>query len=144
MNTRRNRITRCLVPAFLGFGILAAMSAAQAADVDVSLGFSQPGLYGRVDIGRYPAPVLIVPRPVIVSNPTYRTNPVYLWVPPEHRLDWRRNCRKYGACGEPVYFVDDGWYRQNVLIRDDHRGRGHGRDDRGGHGHGHGRDHDQD
>jgi len=151
MNTRRNPLTRWLAPAAVGLAALAALPAAQAADVDVSIGFSQPGLYGRVDIGRYPTPVLIAPQPVIIGSPAYRAEPVYLWVPPEHRRDWRHNCRRYGACGAPVYFVDDGWYRQNVIVRDERRGRGHDRDDhedRGDHdrgrGHGHGRDHDRD
>lgn len=122
---------------------LAALPSARAADVAVSIGFSQPGVYGRVDIGRYPQPMLIAPQPVLIGRPVYR-EPVYLWVPPEHRRDWRRQCYRYGACGAPVYFVEDGWYRSHVVVRDrdgwrdrdDHPGRGHGH----GHGRGHGHD----
>lgn len=138
-------LTRLIAPALLGLASLAAQPA-RAADVGVSIGFSQPGVYGRVDIGRYPQPVLIAPQPVYVGRPVYR-EPVYLWVPPAHRRDWRRHCGHYGACGAPVYFVQDNWYRQNVIVyrdrdrdwrRDDrqdhhHHGRGHDR----GHGHGH-------
>lgn len=139
MNTPRHALARWIAPAALALAVIAAVPAAQAADVGVSIGFSQPGVYGRVDIGRYPTPVLVAPQPVIVGRPVYR-EPVYLWVPPGHRRDWRHNCRRYGACGAPVYFVDDGWYRQTVIVeRDDrhhhHHGRGHGH----GHGHGHGR-----
>lgn len=123
----------------------AAAPAAQAADVGVSIGFSQPGVYGRVDIGRYPQPVLVAPRPVIVGRPVYR-DPVYLWVPPGHRRDWRHNCYRYNACGAQVYFVEDNWYRHNVNAhrgpdrRDDRHGRDwhdrHDRhDDHGHHGH---------
>lgn len=127
--------TRWLAPAALALG---AGPAALAADVGVSIGFSQPGVYGRVDIGRYPAPVLVAPQPVLIARPAYRPEPVYLWVPPGHRRDWRHHCRHYGACGAPVYFVDDGWYREHVVVpaHDRHgheRGRGHG----GGRGHRH-------
>ncbi|MDR7269946.1 hypothetical protein J2X20_002604 [Pelomonas saccharophila] len=140
MTTRRT-LTRWIAPALIAAAGLTALPAAQAADVGVSIGFSQPGVYGRVDIGRYPQPVLIAPQPVIVGRPVYRADPVYLWVPPEHRRDWRRHCYHYGACGAPVYFVQDGWYQQNVYV---HRGHGRGRDDwhdhhhGRGHGHGHG------
>lgn len=135
MNTRHPSIARWIAPALLGLAGLAALPAAQAADIGVSIGFSQPGVYGRVDIGRYPQPVLVAPQPVVIGRPVYR-EPVYLWVPPEHRRDWRHHCYRYRACGAPVYFVQDGWYQQNVVVhreRDWHDHRGHGR----GHGHGH-------
>jgi len=143
MTTRRNPFAQWIVPALLGVAAMTALTAARAADVGVSIGFSQPGVYGRVDIGRYPQPVLLAPQPVIIGRPAYRAQPVYLWVPPEHRRDWRRHCYHYGACGAPVYFVEDGWYRQNVIVyrdrdrdwrRDDWHDHHHGR----GHGHGHG------
>ncbi|MGM9485320.1 hypothetical protein ACS5PN_29305 [Roseateles sp. NT4] len=147
MNTRRQTLNRWIAPALLGLAAVTALPSAQAADVGVSIGFSQPGVYGRVDIGRYPQPVLVAPQPVFVGRPVYRAQPVYLWVPPEHRRDWRRHCYHYGACGAPVYFVEDGWYRQNVIVhrerdwrRDDwhhDHGRGHGHGHDHGHGHGH-------
>ncbi|MFG6485135.1 hypothetical protein ACG04R_00550 [Roseateles sp. BYS78W] len=117
MNPSRHLLTRWLAPAALGLAGLAALPA-RAADIGVSIGFSQPGVYGRIDIGQYPQPVLIAPQPVIIGRPVYR-DPVYLWVPPDHRRDWRHHCREYGACGAPVYFVEDGWYRQNVVVRHD-------------------------
>lgn len=129
-------IKHLLAPALLALAGLAAMPA-QAADVGVSIGFSQPGVYGRIDIGRYPQPVLVAPQPVYVGRPVYR-EPVYLWVPPEHRRDWRRHCGHYGACGAPVYFVQDNWYRQNVIAYRD-RDRDWRRGDRDGHHH-HGHD----
>lgn len=154
MNTHRNSPTRWLAPLLVGLAALAALPAARAADVGVSIGFSQPGLYGRVDVGRYPAPVLIAPQPVIIGRPVYRAEPVYLWVPTDHRRNWGRHCAYYGACGAPVYFVEDGWYRQNVVVRHerdhDHRGNDHrrderhDRDDRRDHGRGHGHGHDRD
>lgn len=158
MTSHRPLITHWFAPALLTLAGVAALPAAHAADVGVSIAFSQPGLYGRVDVGRYPTPVLIAQQPVIIGRPVYRAEPIYLWVPPGHRRDWRHQCRRYGACEAPVYFVDDGWYRQNVIVqrdrreeqrrdeRRDHderdRGRGHDR----GKGHGqdqeHGRGHD--
>lgn len=92
----------------------ACAAPALAADVGVSIGFDQPGVYGRIDIGRVPAPpVLVYPQPIVVA-PTpvavYR-QPIYLHVPPGHARNWDRHCRRYQACGQPVYFVQDGWYR---------------------------------
>jgi hypothetical protein len=146
MTTRRNPFAQWIAPALLGVTAMTALPAARAADVGVSIGFSQPGVYGRVDIGRYPQPVLLAPQPVIIGRPAYRAQPVYLWVPPEHRHNWRRHCSYYGACGAPVYFVEDGWYRQNVIVyrdrdRDWRRGDWHDRHHGRGHGHGHGHGH---
>lgn len=113
--------------------------AAQAADVGVSIGISQPGVYGRIDIGRFPQPAVIVPQPVIIAPPPVavaQPQPVYLWVPPGHRKHWAKHCREYNACGVPVYFVRQDWYEQNVRYADQGGRRG-GQD--GGHGKGHGK-----
>ena len=130
-----------------------------AADVGVSVSISQPGVYGRVDIGRFPQPQVVLAQPVVIVRPVrvVEQQPVYLWVPPGHRQDWRRYCGQYNACGTPVYFVRDDWYGQNVQPhkqkskqkdkhkdkhdRDDDRGRSdeQGRDGNRGHGNGHGK-----
>ena len=145
MTQRQPSLRRWLAPAALGMAALAALPAS-AADVGVSIGFSQPGVYGRVDIGRYPQPVLMASQPVVIGRRIH-AQPVYLWAPPEHRRDWRRHCSYYGACGTPAYFVDDGWSRRTVVVhRDGPEWRGepqrhhrHHDHDRGrGHGHGHG------
>jgi len=141
---------RLLVPMLLLCG---TAPAALAADVGVSIEFSQPGTYGRVDIGRYPQPQLILSSPVIVQPPSMPPprppEPLYLWVPPEHQQHWKEHCREYHACSQPVYFVHHDWYREHVLKehrRDEGRGneRGHGYDR--GHeeeyGRGKGRDHE--
>ena len=114
---------------------------ALAADVGVSVQISQPGVYGRIDIGRFPQPQVIVAQPVRISQPrmvVVQPQPVYMWVPPGHQKNWRRHCGHYNACGVPVYFVQDAWYQQNVRghrdDRGDHPGKGHGN------GHGKGRD----
>ena len=127
----------------LGSLALAAAAPAQATDVGVSVQISQPGVYGRVDIGRFPQPAVVVPRPVVIQQPVaVAPQPVYMWVPPGHRKNWRKHCGRYNACGTPVYFVSDGWYHQHVAPppRVDDRRRGHD-DDHRGKGHGHGRGH---
>ncbi len=107
-------------------GMAALAAPAQAADVGVSIGISQPGVYGRIDIGRFPQPTLIVQQPVVVQRyyrePRAVPEPVYLWVPPGHQRDWRHNCRRYNACGVPVYFVQDRWYREHGPGRADEQG----------------------
>ena len=144
------------------------VSAPAAAQVSVSIG--QPGFYGRLDIGGFPAPPLLFPEPMIIRPAPVAYPPIYLRVPPGPAHDWRRYCGRYSACGRPVYFVQDDWYRQEYApvyrerhghrqdgyrdgyrdgrrdyreYRDDRRERRYEdrHDDRGhGHGHGHGRD----
>lgn len=93
---------------------IAAAPAAHATQVGVSVSVSQPGVYGRIDIGRFPQPQLVVQQPVIVHRAAYLPPPVYVYAPPGHRKHWARHCKAYGACGAPVYFVTDHWYRQRV------------------------------
>jgi len=124
---------------------LAASLPAFAADVGVSINISQPGVYGRVDIGRFPQPVLVAPRPVIIGRPVVvAPQPVYLWVPPGHRQHWSKHCGRYHACGVPVYFVQDRWYNDHVMSerrhdrhddrRDDRHDDRHDKHDKHGHG----------
>jgi hypothetical protein len=122
---------------------LVPAAAAFAADVGVSIGISQPGVYGRIDIGRFPTPpAVIAPQPVIIEPPRVVVGrpmqPVYLWVPPGHQKDWRKHCRKYDACGVPVHFVREEWYEANVM--GPHKRGGHDRGPGKGKGHGKGRD----
>jgi hypothetical protein len=106
---------------------LAAPAWAQTS-VGVSIGINQPGVYGRIDIGNmpppavvYPQPVIIMPRPVAVVQ-----QPLYLYVPPGHQKHWAKHCGRYRACGQPVYFVQEGWVRERYAEQ-------HGDDERGGH-----------
>ncbi len=143
-----------LAPLLAASLALALASSAQATDVGVSISISQPGVYGRIDIGRYPQPVLVQTQPVIIQRGPRAMEPVYLWVPPGHQKNWHKHCGRYNACGAPVYFVQESWYQEHVGRdgrhdrdrgderegRDDHRGgRGHGHD-KPGKGHGKGRD----
>lgn len=152
-------IRRAITRAGLLTGALLAPALALAQgstpQVGVSIQVSQPGVYGRIDIGQFPKPQVVLAQPVIIERPVVvvqggsvlqqaqqkvhekAREPVYLWVPPGHRKNWRKHCREYGACGVPVYFVDDRWYDQHVHPKG--KGRGKGRDDDDGHkGHGKG------
>jgi hypothetical protein len=137
MTQQTTRALACLALA----GWITAAAPALAADVDVgvSIGFSQPGIYGRIDIGSYPPPRVIVAQPVIIQRPTQVPPPVYLWVPPGHQKDWKKHCRAYNACGVPVYFVQDAWYQSQVVHRGHPSEKGKGGDK--DHGKGHGDDH---
>lgn len=124
--------------------------AAGQTSVGVSVSVSQPGFYGRIDIGDQPQPELIYPQPIIIQQTPVAVyqRPIYMRVPPGHSRDWARYCGRYRACGQPVYFVremapayrpgdhdrrDGGRYeRDDRDHRSDHRhDKGHGR----GHGH---------
>jgi hypothetical protein len=122
----------------LALGFAVAAGAAWATDVGVSISVAQPGAYGRIDIGRFPQPEVVVAQPVWVARPAVvvaQPQPVYMRVPPGHQKNWNKHCHKYNACGTPVYFVQEGWYQQNVMNdrRDDHghkhKGKKHKHDD---------------
>ena len=117
--------------------ILAAvlLSAATAAVAQVSVTVGQPGFYGRIDIGDYPAPQLIYAQPVIVQRPQYYSaRPIYLRVPPGHAKNWSKHCRKYNACNQEVYFVQDNWYNNQYVPRYRQQHGDHGRPDYGDRG----------
>jgi hypothetical protein len=89
---------------------LVAATAAQAADVGVSVSIGQPGFYGQFYVGHFPPPVVyarpavVHPAPVVVYRPApvvYR--PVYVHVPPGHVKHWQRH-----HPGHPVYYRHDG------------------------------------
>ncbi len=129
---------RLLIAALAASAVGSALAQPQ---VGVSVSINQPGVYGRINIGDVPRPALILPQPVIISQPrvVVQREPVYLYVPPAHQQNWRRYCGRYAACGQPVYFVRDEWVRERY--EREHPGRDRGRhrgwdkgDDRG-HGH---------
>ena len=109
-------------------GFLLAWSQTQAGDVGVSVSIGQPGFYGRLELGNQPQAQLIYPQPMLI-DPGPRAGPlVYLRVQPGHERDWRSYCRFYAACGQPVYFVHDDWYRNAYAPQYNHRHeRGDGR-----------------
>lgn len=114
---------------------LATPNRAQASNVSIGVSISgeiQPGVYGRIDIGNRPPPILVYPQPVVIAPGAAMGGPVYLHVPPGHARNWGKHCRKYNACGVPVYFVRSPEYDDGP----GHRGQGHGN------GQGRGRDRD--
>ncbi|MYM24874.1 hypothetical protein GTP46_19780 [Duganella sp. FT135W] len=103
----------------LAASLLALSASAFASDVGVSISVGQPGFYGRLDIGDYPAPQLLYRQPVIIERPVryVETAPIYLRVPPGHAKNWGKHCYAYHACGQRVYFVQDGWYNREYVPR---------------------------
>jgi hypothetical protein len=94
---------------------LLPLATASAADVDIRViaaGEIAPGVYGRVDIGTGGPPPLVYEQPrIIVKTPqAVPVQPVYLHVPPGHAKHWAKHCKRYNACGQPVYFVRSAEY----------------------------------
>jgi hypothetical protein len=115
-----------------------------ATDVSASIGISQPGFYGQINIGDFPPPAVIYAEPVWVQRPPklVYVQPIYLHVPPGHEKHWSKHCAKYGACGRPVYFVREDWYQAQYVPRYQHedyyaRGESHDHDQEHGKGRGH-------
>ena len=112
----------------IGVALATLASSALAADVGVSVSIGQPGFYGRIDIGNVPQPQLIYATPVIIQTVPVGVvhQPIYLRVPPGHEKKWSKHCRKYNACGRPVYFVQQDWYT-NVYAPDYRSKHGEGK-----------------
>lgn len=150
------------------FAAATAAAPAMAANVGVSISVGQPGFYGRINIGDFPRPEVVYTQPVLIrpGPVTYPRQPIYLRVPAGYEQNWGRYCSRYDACGQPVYFVRDSWYRdvyapryyqprpaprpvvvvrnpppRTVVVRPVIRHDDHRRDDRGPgrYGHGNGR-----
>ncbi|MEO6660930.1 MAG: hypothetical protein ABIN44_11595 [Burkholderiaceae bacterium] len=122
--------------------LLLAVGAANFAwaqtNVGVSVSITQPGVYGRIEIGNVPPPVvyaqpvIIAPAPVVVHQ-----QPLYLYVPPGHQKHWAKHCARYNACGQPVYFVQESWVRERYGERHGHdheNGKGKREKHKGKHG----------
>jgi hypothetical protein len=112
--------------------VAAFSSAASAQQVYGTVGgVIAPGVYGRIDFGSAPPPVVIYSQPVMIipPPPNVRMAPVYYNVPPGHAKKWAKHCYKYNACGVPVYFVRTPEYRGRYWK--EHEGREYE------HGHGH-------
>lgn len=125
------------VSSMLGsMALLVTLTSQAGVNVNVIVeGQVRPGVYGRVEVGSPSAPppvwraepVIIRPVPQVVE-----VVPVYMHVPPGHARNWRKHCHRYGACGQPVYFVksaeyEPGYGRKRKHGRDgeeDHHGRG--------------------
>jgi hypothetical protein len=107
--------------------LAASTGQAHAADVGVSVSVGEPGFYGRIDIGDYPAPQLIYRQPRLIQREGVDRQPIYMHVPNRHARNWRRHCSRYNACDERVYFVRDNWYNREYVPR--YQERNHNRQD---------------
>jgi hypothetical protein len=122
--------------------LVGMVSEASAADVRVGVtiaGEVAPGVYGRVEIGDVPPPVVYA-QPMVIVREAHRRplEPIYLHVPPGHARQWGKFCGRYNACSRPVYFVRSAEYEPGYVARgrDNERhehgngkGRGHRKDD---------------
>ena len=104
---------------------------AQYANVIIS-GEVKPGVYGRVEIGNAPPPVLVYPKPVVIVRQPQPVQPIYLHVPPGHAKHWDKHCHRYNACNRPVYFVKSREYDHDYRRDEGHqgnegKGKGHGK-----------------
>jgi hypothetical protein len=110
---------RTLLQAALATLALLALTttSAFAADVGVSITIGDPNFYGRIELGGYPTPQLLYPRPFVIDHTGHYREPLYLRVPPGHIKRWSEHCREYGACDREVYFVRDDWYNREYVPR---------------------------
>ncbi len=114
----------------LAAGAIVLAGCVHPGSVDVGVrasGEVAPGVYGRVDIGNRPPPRVVYSQPVIIVGPP-RMAPVYMHVPPGHAKNWSKHCRKYDACGTPVYFVKSREYEPGYQRPKRSKGKGKGRD----------------
>src|SRR5215510_8934854 len=99
------------IPACTAALVLLGISSAQAQYANIVIhGEVKPGVYGRVEFGNAPPPVVVYPKPVVIVKEQRPLQPVYLHVPPGHAKHWDKHCKKYNACNRPVYFVKSREY----------------------------------
>lgn len=95
----------------------------------------KPGVYGQVQIGNAPRPVVVYdqPRLIVIDKRYAHDEPVYLHVPPGHAKHWNKHCREYHACERRVYFVRSQEYEPEYQREHEHHkghkhGKGHEKD----------------
>jgi hypothetical protein len=129
-----------LLGLLFGLGLISAASAGPNVSVSID-GQVAPGVYGRINIGSGPVPVLVYPQPVVIYQPVHpvQASPIYLSVPPGHSKNWGKHCRRYNACGQQVYFVRTAEYEPGYRDERGHKDK-HGKHEKHGRGHGNDRD----
>ncbi len=107
----------------LALAATAVLPVHAATSVGISIGINAPGQYGRIDINNYPQPVLVSQQPFIYapSQVAVYQRPIYLYVPQVQQASWGRYCGRYSACGQPVYFVQESWVRDEYRREHDNR-----------------------
>ena len=109
--------------AILTLAVAAVLPAHAATNIGVTIGINAPGQYGRIDFDNYPRAVLHNQQPIVYApNPVaIYQRPIYLYVPQPHQANWGRYCNGYRACGQPVYFVQENWVRDEYRHEHDKR-----------------------
>lgn len=69
------------------------------------------------DMCGYAQPPVMYAQPIVIDRVPMDRPPINLRVPPEPAKHWSRHCREYNACGERVFFVEDGWYNREYAPR---------------------------
>jgi hypothetical protein len=94
----------------------------------------KPGIYGQVQLGNTPRPVVVYdqPRVIVVDKRYIHEEPIYLHVPPGHARHWSKHCREYHACEHRVYFVRSQEYERDYHHEHEHehhhpKGHKHGK-----------------
>lgn len=101
------------------FALCAFTTPLFAADVGLSISIGDPNFFGSIKIGNAIRPEVIFRDPIIITKPRRheRLEPIYLRVRPGHEKHWRKHCHEYHACGRPVFFIRDTWYRKRYESR---------------------------
>ena len=70
------------------------------------------GIYGRLDLVKFPKPELINDQPVLIDKSSKRasTKTVFVHVPPGYERHWQFHCKTYDSCNVPVQFVTESWF----------------------------------
>ena len=120
-STRKVHIMKIL--AMLALTLAAVLPAHAGTNIDVTIGINAPGQYGRVNVNNYPQVQLVTPQAMIYapSPVAIHQRPICLYVPQGHQANWGRYCGRYGACGQPVYFVRESWVRDEYRHEHDNR-----------------------
>ncbi len=96
----------------------ACAGAPALAQTTININLGQPNFYGPLDLGGFAPPPVYSRQPIVVERQArYVGQPVYLRVPEGHRKHWNKHCRAYNACGQQVFFVQDGWYNNTYAPR---------------------------
>jgi hypothetical protein len=124
MNKLPIRIGISMIAALLLCGLTAAHAQTVRAAVTIR-GEIAPGVYGRIDIGSVPQPVMLYEQPIIIkqSRRHRHSQPIYLHVPPGHAKNWGKYCYRYNACDQRVYFVRSREYEPHY--QPEHQRRDH-------------------
>ena len=97
--------------------VVAAAAIPAQADIGLTINLGEPGFFGRIDIGDFPAPQLINRTARTIQRVPTNRAPVYLLVPPGHAKHWKKHCHEYNACDQRVFFVSDEWYNREYVPR---------------------------